>query len=143
VRTGQGIDGHQYGGSALLYLRWDGFDPVVWTQAGPANAAVALAQREWDAERHAVASEAVAASHAVARAKIELERAVAVLHASEGAREAQNGRYRAGLASMLELLDAENLAQQARRASIEAQRDHQLAGARLLWASGRLATLAQ
>jgi len=143
VRTGQGIDGHQYGGSALVYLRWSGFDPVIWTQAGPADAAVALAQREWEAERHVVASEAVAASHAVARAKIELERAVAVMHASESAREAQNGRYRAGLASMLELLDAENLAQQARRASIEAERDHQLAGARLLWASGRLAALMQ
>jgi outer membrane protein TolC len=79
----------------------------------------------------------------VVRAKIDLERAVAVLRASEVARDAQNGRYRAGLASMLELLDAENLAQQSRRASIEAERDHRLAGVRLLWASGRLAALAR
>jgi outer membrane protein TolC len=102
-----------------------------------------VAQRKWEAERHAVASEAVAASHAVARAQIDLERAIAVMHASQGARDAQNGRYRAGLSSMLELLDAENLAQEARRASIEAEREHQVAGARLLWASGRLATLAR
>jgi outer membrane protein TolC len=142
VRKGQGIDGHQYGGSALVYVRWSGLDPATWTQAAPADAAIALARRQWDAERHAVSSEAVVASHAVLRAKLELERAVAVMRASESAREAQNGRYRAGLASLLELLDAENLAQQARRASIEAERDHQIAGARLLWASGRLAALA-
>jgi len=142
VRKGQGIDGHQYGGSALVYVRWSGLDPATWTRAAPADAAIALARREWDAEQHLVASEAVAASHAVLRAKIELERAVAIMRASESAREAQNGRYRAGLASMLELLDAENLAQQARRASIEAERDNQIAGARLLWASGRLAALA-
>jgi outer membrane protein len=127
----------------LSFVRWSGLDPATWTQAAPADAAIALARREWDAERHAVASKAVAASHAVLRAKIELERAVAVLRASESAREVQNGRYRAGLASLLELLDAENLAQQARRASIEAEREHQIAGARLLRASGRLAALAQ
>jgi outer membrane protein len=143
VRKGQGLDGHQYGGSALVYLRWSGLDPAAWTQAAPADAAVALAQRQWEAERHAVASEAVAAAHGVVRAKIELERAAAVLQASETARDAQNGRYRAGLASLLELLDAENLAQQARRARIEAERDHRVAGARLLWASGRLEPLAR
>jgi outer membrane protein len=141
VREGQGIDGHQYGGSALVHVRWSGLDPVTWTRAAGADAAVALARREWEAERHAVASEAVAASHTMLRTKIELERAGAVMHASEAARDAQNGRYRAGLASLLELLDAENLAQEARRARIEAERDHRLAGARLLWATGRLAEL--
>ena len=141
VRKGQGIDGHQYGGSALVYVRWSGLDPVTWSRAAPADAAVALAQRQWDAERDAVANDTVAATHAVLRAKIELERAVAVMHASETAREAHYCRYRAGLASLLELLDAENLAQQARRANIEAERDNQIAGARLLWAGGRLAAL--
>ena len=143
VRKGQGIDGHQYGGSALVYVRWSGLDPVTWSRAAPADAAIAHAQREWDAERHAVASEAVTASHAVLRAKIELERAVAVMNAAETARDAQNGRYRAGLSSLLELLDSENLAQEARRTRVEAERDHQLAAARLLWASGRIAALTQ
>jgi outer membrane protein len=143
VRKGQGIDGHQYGGSALVYVRWTGLDPVTWSSADAASAEVVLAEREWDAERHVLATEAVAASHAVLRAKIDLERAGAVLRAAEVARDAQNGRYRAGLASMLELLDAESLAQEARRARIEAERDRQLAGARLLWASGRLAALAR
>jgi outer membrane protein TolC len=143
VREGEGIDGHQYGASAVLYVRWSGLDPTTWTQAGAADAAVALAERQWVAERHAVESEAVAAAHAVQRARIELDRAVAVQHASEVTRDAQNGRYRAGLASMLELLDTENLAQDARRARIEADRDYKLAGARLLWANGRLAALAR
>jgi outer membrane protein len=143
VRKGVGIDGHQYGGAALDVVRWSGLDPLTWAQADAASAAVALAEREWAAERHVAESEAVAATHAVERAKIERERAVAVLRASEVARDAQNGRYRVGLASLLELLDAENLAQQSRRASIEAERDEQLAGVRLLWASGRLAPLAR
>ena len=142
VREGAGIDGYQYGASALLYVRWSGLDPVVWTQAGVAEAGVALAEREWAVERQAVASEAVAASHAIVRAKIEVDRAKAVLKGAEVARDAQNGRYRAGVTSLLELLDAENLALQARRARIEAEREHRVAGARLLWASGRLADLA-
>jgi outer membrane protein TolC len=141
VRKGEGVDGHQYGGSALVTVRWSGLDPAIWSQAAPADAAIAHARSEWDAERQAIASEAVAASHAVLRAKIELDRAVAVMRAAETARDAQNGRYRAGLASMLELLDSEDLAQQASRASIEAERDQQLASARLLWATGRIATL--
>ena len=76
-------------------------------------------------------------------AKILFERAVAVLRAAEVTREAQNGRYRAGVASMLELLDAENLEQQARRQRIEAERDYRIASARLLWAGGRLDALAR
>jgi outer membrane protein len=143
VRAGAGIDGHQYGGSALVYLRWSGLDPAVWTRANVAGAAVAQAERELAARQHAIATQAVAAAYAAARANSELERAIAVLHASETTREVQNGRYRAGVASMLELLDAENLEQQARRRRIEAERDHYLAGARLLWASGRLEALAQ
>jgi outer membrane protein len=142
VRSGAGIGGHQYGGSALVYVRWSGLDPAVWTRASVTDAAVAQAERELTARRHALATQAVAAVHAAVRAKSELERAVAVLRASEVTREVQNGRYRAGVASMLELLDAENLEQQARRRRIEAERDHYLAGARLLWASGRIDALA-
>jgi outer membrane protein len=142
VKHGDFPDGHQYGGSALLYVRWSGLDPAVWTRASVASAAVAVAERELAVRQHAVTTQAVAAVHAAVRAKSELERAIAVLQASEITREVQNGRYRAGVASMLELLDAENLEQQARRRRIEAERDHYLAGARLLWASGRIDSLA-
>ena len=143
VRRGLGIDGHQYGGSALVYLRWRGLDPTVWVQADVASAAVAEAQRGLAAREHEIAAGAVAASHAVQRAKIELERTVEVLRAAEVTRDAQNGRYRAGMASMLELLDAEDLEQEARRERIEAERDYRLAGVRLLWAVGRLDALAR
>lgn len=143
VLGGEGIDGHQYGGAALLYLRWSGLDPAVWTRANVAGAAVARAESDLAATQHAIASEAVAATHAVLRAKTERERANAVLQAAELAREAQNGRYRAGVASMLELLDAENLEQDARRQRIEAERDYHVATARLLFASGRLDALAR
>ena len=50
----------------------------------------------------------------------------------------QNGRYLAGLASLLELLDAEDLEQEARQRRIEAQRDEAIKSAQLLSACGML-----
>jgi outer membrane protein TolC len=143
VLHGQGIDGHQYGGAGLLFLRWNGIDPTIWTRANVADAQLAEAQRQLDVVRHTMDSQEVAATQALAGARIELERAAEILRASEETRVAQNGRYRAGVASLIELLDAEGQEQQARRRRIEAQRDYQLASARLLWVSGRLGTLAK
>lgn len=143
VLHGQGIDGHQYGGATLLFLRWNGIDPVVWSRADVADAAIAEAQRQLAVTQHAVTTEVVAATRVLAGAKIELERAIELLRATEETRVAQNGRYQAGVASLLELLDAEGQEQQARRHRIEAQRDYQLASARSLWVNGRLDDLAK
>lgn len=143
VRHGQGIDGHQYGGATLLFVRWNGIDPTIWTRANVADAQIAEAQRQLEVVRHAIDSEEVAAAQALAGAEIELERAVEILRASQETRIAQNGRYRAGVASLIELLDAEAQEQQARRRRIEAERDHDLASARLLWVTGRLDALAR
>jgi outer membrane protein len=138
---GFGITGPQYSAGAFVYLRWSGFDPTVWFKAGVAGAAAVESRRQLDATSLALAAEAVQSAHAVIRAKTERDRAIAVLGATEVTREAQNGRYKAGLASLLELLDAENLEQDARRRRIESDRDYQIASARLLSSCGLLARL--
>lgn len=138
VRSGFGIEGDRYAGSAAIYVRWQGLDPVVWGRGSVARAAANVAQRERDALEHAIAGEAVGAYYAFERAKVLRERAVAVLEAAQVTREAQNGRYAAGLASLLELLDAEELEQRARQARIEAERDEVIAVAQLQSACGLL-----
>ncbi len=138
VIDGEGIDGHQYGGNAIGYVRWSLIDPVIWMQGSVTEAGVLEAQRQLKLVAQSVMAEAVEASFLRERAKTELDRAQAVLAAARVTREAQNGRYRAGLASMLELLDAENLEQVARQQRIQAERDYRIASARLWAACGLL-----
>ncbi|HEY6557815.1 MAG TPA: TolC family protein [Polyangiaceae bacterium] len=138
VIDGEGIDGSQYGGNAIAYLRWSLLDPVIWTQGGVTEAGVLEAQRQLKLVAQSVMAEAVEAAFLLQRAKTELDRAEAVLAAGRVTREAQNGRYRAGLASLLELLDAENLEQVARQQRILAERDYRIASARLWAACGLL-----
>jgi outer membrane protein len=138
VRRGVGIDGDQYTVAGAIYLRWNGFDPAVWGKGSVSDAAVSIADRERSALLHSIGAQAVAAYYALERAKTEHQRAVAVLEAAQVTREAQNGRYTAGVGSLLELLDAEDLEQQARQARIEAERDESIASAQLLSACGML-----
>jgi outer membrane protein len=138
IDDSEGIDGRQYGGNAIAYLRWSLLDPVIWTQGGVTEAGVLEAQRQLKFVAQTVMAEAVETSFLLQRAKTELDRAEAVLAAGRVTREAQNGRYRAGLASMLELLDAENLEQVARQQRIQAERDYRIASARLWAACGLL-----
>jgi outer membrane protein len=138
VRRGVGIDGDQYTAAGAIYLRWNGFDPAVWGRGSVSDAAVNIADRERSAMLHSIGAQAVAAYYALERAKTEHQRAVAVLEAAQVTREAQNGRYTAGVGSLLELLDAEDLEQQARQARIEAERDESIASAQLLSACGML-----
>lgn len=138
---GFGVTGYQFNAGAFAYMRWSGLDPAVWFRAGVTEAAAVESRRQLDAMSLALAAEAVQSAHAMIRAKTERDRAVAVLEAARVTREAQNGRYRAGLASLLELLDAENLEQDARRRRIESDRDYQIAGARLLSSCGLLPRL--
>jgi len=138
VLSGEGIDGYQYGGNAIAYVRWAAIDPVVWLQGSVAEAGVLEAQRQLKLVAQSVMAEAVEASFLLQRAKTEFDRSQAVLGAAGITREAQNGRYRAGLASLLELLDAESLEQEARERRIQAERDYHIAEARLWAACGLL-----
>ncbi|HKP55142.1 MAG TPA: TolC family protein [Polyangiales bacterium] len=138
VRSGVGLEGDQYAATAGLFLRWPSFDPAIWGRAAATEAAVTVAARERDALRHDIDAQVVQAYYALERATTESQRAVAVLEAAEVAREAQNGRYLTGLASLLELLDAEDLEQDARERRIETTRDEAIARAQLLAACGEL-----
>jgi outer membrane protein len=141
VITGQGIDGYQYGGSAFGYVKWTGLDPATWLQ-GPVTEAMATeSSRQLDSTLQTVATEAVQAAYTLQSMRIARERADAILRIAEATRETQGGRYRTGVGSLLELLDAEGVEQQARQRRIEAARDADLAGARLLAACGLLGRL--
>jgi outer membrane protein len=140
---GEGYQGSQYSTAAQVYLRVQTFDASIWRSANVARANMLQAQRALEITTLDVKAEVADASFATERAHAELERATQVLAAAGAAREAQNGRYQTGVASLLELLDAEAVEQNARFDRIQAERDHQLANVRLLAATGLIRQLAR
>jgi outer membrane protein len=134
--TGDGINGTQYSASGGVFLRWRGLDPLVWQRGNVAEASKVQAERAFEVTQQQVTAEAVAAFYSLQRAKLERERAIEVLLTAGATREAQNDRYRVGVGSLLELLDAESLEQDARLRRIEAERDEAIATSRLLAACG-------
>ena len=138
VRRGAGISGHQFGAVVSAFVRFAGFDPAVWMKADATGPKVAEAERARAELFHRVGAEAVRAYYAVERARIEQRRAEAMLESAHKARAAQKGRYLAGMSSLLELLDAEDLEQRARSRRIAAKRDAAISVMRLLAACGQL-----
>ena len=128
--------------TAMAYLRWD-LDPKTMIAAKAAKANALEAQRVYEAALLTVRSDVAAAFFDVERTARGLEGAQARLEGATATREAQVGRYRAGVASLLDLLDAEQLEQDARRSRIEAGRDHDVARVRLLALCGDLGRLAR
>jgi outer membrane protein len=138
---GDGYQGSQYSANALAYLRIQSFDVALFRSAEVARGRMLEAQRTLEIAALDLKAEVADASFAVDRTRAELERATQILSAAASAREAQNGRYKSGVASLLELLDAEAIEQNARFESIQAARDHQLASVRLLSATGLIRKL--
>jgi outer membrane protein len=138
VVRGSGIVGDQYTAAGGLYLRWQGGDAAVVRRRRVADGRLDEARRALQVSELGVRAEAVDAAYAMVRTRQQVEQAGQVLEAAGVARTAQQQRYRAGVASLLELLDAESIEQTARRARIEAQRDHDLARARVLAVCGTL-----
>lgn len=136
VTAGEGIEGSQYTASVGAFVRWHGLDPAVLFRASVADAAALQAEQDYELTKQNIGADAVAAFHALTRAKLQRERAIEVLRAAQLTREAQLDRYRVGVGSLLELLDAENLEQSARQGRIEAERDEAIAAARLLATCG-------
>lgn len=138
IWSGTGIEGSSYFARGSLYVRWAALDPSVWRRASVTRAAITEAERQLEATVLAVRAEVVGAAYQVERTRALLAQATQVLAAAEATRTAQNQRYRAGVASLLELLDAESLEQNARRQRIEAVREHRVARLRLLASCGML-----
>jgi outer membrane protein TolC len=141
VVYGEGLQGNFYSAGGSVYLRWAALDATVWRRKHVTSAAVVEAERALDAAMLRVRNEAVAAAYAAQRAKVRLDQAEQVLAGAQVTRVSQNERYRAGVATLLELLDAEALEQAARLSRIEAQREYDIARARLLSATGTIAKL--
>ncbi|HTU61402.1 MAG TPA: TolC family protein, partial [Polyangiales bacterium] len=141
ILAGEGINGPIYGSAAGIFLRWNAADPLIIRQRTVASRRVDEARRKLGEAELAVRREAVDAAYGEQRARALLEQTEQVLVAARATRTAQLERYQAGVASLLELLDAEELEQSARRARIEAARDHEIAKANVLAATGTLARL--
>lgn len=142
VLAGEGIEGMQYDANGALYVRWAGLDATVWRRARHARAAREEADKKLAQARFQLRREVVAAHYALATAATRLEQAVAILSVAEVTRESQNERYRAGVSSLLELLDAEDVEQRARQGRIEAELAYLTAQASLLTSCGLIERLA-
>lgn len=136
VRKGQGIDGSQYATSGMLYLRWSAFDATVWRKAKVTSQAVTESQKIFESTLLQMKAQVAEALYSAQIAKAMLDRATETLAAATTTRQAQNERYRAGVSTLLELLDAEEIEQNARRTRIEAARDYDGSRARLLAVCG-------
>lgn len=141
IYQGEGFEGSTINGSGSAYLRWAALDPSIWRRANVTRGATEEAQRELEALLLSVRAEVVEAAYRVKRTRAVLEQATQILAAAEAARSAQNGRYKAGVASLLDLLDAEEIEQNARRQRIEAARDQRIARVTLLALCGSIDTL--
>jgi outer membrane protein len=141
VVSGEGLAGQIFSASAWLYVRWNALDATVWRQPKVTTAAVREAERALSVAQLNVRNEVVMAALAVQNAKFRLDQSEQVLAGAQITRTAQNERYRAGVATLLELLDAEALEQSARLQRIEAEREYAIARANLLSATGQLTQL--
>jgi outer membrane protein TolC len=130
------IEGSQYDLYAGLSLRWSALDASVWRRADVTASAVAEARSRLEALVLSIKAEAADAAHGVQAARAQSELTAQLIAAAQVTRTVQEQRYRGGQASLLELLDAEELEQRARRQRIEADRDLQLARVTLLAACG-------
>lgn len=138
VKDGFGVDGRTVSGNAFAYLRWNAFDPMVFRRAKVTSKAVIEAQKQFESSLLQLKQKVAEALFSAQIAKAQLDRATETLAAATTTRQAQNERYRAGVSTLLELLDAEELEQNARRQRIEAARDYDLARAQLLAVCGTI-----
>ncbi|MDB4989359.1 MAG: transporter, partial [Myxococcaceae bacterium] len=141
IFKGDGYQGRSVTGIGSAYMRWAALDPAIWRRASVTRGAIEEAQRLLETQLLSVRAEVVAAAYTVKRTRALLEQSTQILAGAEAARTAQNERYRAGVASLLDLLDAEGVEQNARRQRIEAARDHRVARITLLGLCGVIDTL--
>ena len=138
IRSGNGVSGHLFGGTAAAFVRWRGLDPTIWREARVAEAALDQARFAYEHEALGVRADVTQAALEVERTGAALAQAEELLASASVVREAQDARYQRGLSSVLELLDAAALEQQSRVGRIEADLQSELAVARLALLCGEL-----
>jgi outer membrane protein len=140
ARTRSELSRRSTSAAAGLFVTWQGLDPVAWARRRESQAEARAARRDAAGVRRELRTAVLVARTDVSRTQAELAR---VRHLREGALatlEAQRTRYELGAASLLELLDAQAVEQEARAQVIDAELAHALAQAELL---GRAGTLEQ
>jgi outer membrane protein len=138
VQRGNGLDQSGYLASGGVALR---FRALNLTSAYELRAAKADVEIELALLREQILrarAEAVTGHGQVSRAREALAQAEQILEAARSTREAQYRRYQGGEASLLELLDAEAVEQEARSRRITTLRDLELSRIALLDAMGML-----
>lgn len=135
---GQGMPGNTYQAGGALVARWSALDVTTWRNVGVARQSLRALEVQRNAVSLRVRTEAVQAFFTHDKAQASYEQFTQVLASAAQALGAQSERYRMGIASLLELLDAQNIEQQVRGNLILAQRDVNLARVRLLAACGML-----
>lgn len=135
---GDDLDGSILAASAGAFLRWNALDIVTFRAARTAELALRVERENLAAQELETRTLAAVSLIDAERVSAELEQAEKVLEAARSTREAQHKRYELGEASLLELLDAESVEQEARTRRILAVRDQDLAHIRALDAAGLL-----
>lgn len=135
---GDDPDGRTLAATAGAFLRWNALDVVTFRSARTAELALRVERENLSAQDLAARALAAVSLIDAERVSAELEQAEKILEAARSTREAQHKRYELGEASLLELIDAESVEQEARTRRILAVRDQDLARIRALDAAGLL-----
>jgi outer membrane protein len=141
VQRGNGLDqsGYLANGGVALRFRALNLESAYGLRAAKADLETELALLREQTLR--TRAEAVTGRGQVLRAREALAQAEQILEAARSTREAQYKRYQGGEASLLELLDAEAVEQEARSRRITTLRDLELSRITLLDAMGMLEDL--
>lgn len=135
---GNGLAGHTLSATLGVFLTWQAVDPVAWRAQRSATIDAEVAGIELRGQALGVRTAVTLAARELTRVGALLEQARQVLGASLATAVTQRRRYEEGQASLIELLDAQSLEQQARARLIVAEQDVDLARLALLDASGVL-----
>jgi outer membrane protein TolC len=138
IIAGDGFAGNTFAVSAGVVLNWQALNLSIWRLADGAAADVQVAASELADRELSARTQATLALGELARARAALEQARQVLQAAAATLSTQRRRYELGQATLLELLDAEAIEQDARSRVILAERDQDLSGISLLDATGFL-----
>lgn len=143
VLAGRGLGGLGENASAGLNLSWSIFDPAVRANVAVAEANLATARATLEAQTLSVRTTAVQAAVAARNARVTLEQSEQLGRLATANLELATGRYQAGAAPLLELVDAQAADASARIAVVRARLNLYLARLQLLSATGGLERLAR
>ena len=124
--------------TASAFITWNGLDAVTWTTHRAQASDAAAANRDAHAVRREVRALILEALREHERTQAAVERAQHLRDGTRAALDAQKRRYELGAASLIELLDAQSLEQQARAQLIDAELAEGLARAQVLSRCGLL-----